>query len=80
MMNAIEAAVVQKDAEELHSAAHALKGAAANISAMSVSAQASLLEHAGREKDLSHVEQWHASLREEVKRLEHVLTKMVKAK
>ena len=78
MMSAIEAAVVQKDAEELYSVAHALRGAAANVSAISVSTQASLLEQAGRTKDLSNVEQWHASLQKEVNRLEQVLSKMVK--
>jgi two-component system sensor histidine kinase/response regulator len=80
MMSAIDAAVVQKEPEELYSAAHALRGAAANVSAISVSIQASLLEQAGRTKDLSNVEQWHASLREEVNRLEDVLSKMAKGK
>jgi len=80
MMSAIEAAVAQKDAEELYSAAHALRGAAANVSALSVSTQASLLEKAGRTKDLSNVDQWNTSLRQEVDRLEHVLSKMVKGK
>ena len=49
----IDSAIATTDAEALHNAAHALKGAVANFCATRAQASAQKLEHLGREKNMA---------------------------
>ena len=72
-LDAIEAAVSDGNAEHLRHAAHAFKGAAANIAAAQVAATASTLEVIGASDNLSNApEQWRL-LRQHAVRLAAIL-------
>ena len=72
-MAEIREALERRDAEGLRSAAHSLKGAAANLSACAVSAAAERLEMAGRNQDFAETESAYAVLVTETDRLTHEL-------
>ena len=78
MMAAISSAVKEKNADKVYSAAHALKGAAANVCAIAVSKQAARLERAGREKNLRHADNLLDALEEGIKQLEDHLAGLLK--
>ena len=62
----IEAAVIESDAEALHNAAHALKGAVSNFCAGRAQAGAAHLERIGREKRMADAPQALETLRTEL--------------
>lgn len=73
MMQRLREAVASAVAEAIQFSAHALKGAAANISAERVSAVALRLEIIGREGKLAGSQQEFSTLEAEVARLQHAL-------
>ena len=73
MLDRVRKAAASGDAAAVRFTAHALKGAAANISAHNVSAAALRLEMMGREGQLAAVQQGVATLEAEIARLEDAL-------
>lgn len=73
MMKRIAAALAAGDPEQARKAAHALKGAAANLSASATVEAALALENLGRGGDLSGAGKTHHRLQKEMKRLEAAL-------
>ena len=70
----IEAAVIEGDAEALHNAAHALKGAVSNFYAGRAQASALQLERIGREKRMTDAPDALETLRTELAALRHTFT------
>ena len=73
MVNRLRQAVASADAGQIQFAAHALKGAAANIAAEKVRAAALQLEIMGREGNLAGLAERLATLETEIAQLRNVL-------
>ena len=76
----IRQAIAQQDAEGLRSAAHALKGSAANFLAKAAVEAAYQLEVMGREQDLSQAEAGYRRLETEIAALTQSLNAMGRRK
>lgn len=73
MMNQLREAIASADAHAIQFAAHAIKGAAANICALRVSAAASQLESMGRENKVAGCHDGFHRLETEFTRFEQAL-------
>lgn len=73
-MAEIRSALAACDGEGLQQAAHSLKGAAANLSALALASVAKHLEDAGRRQDFVVAAQAYAALEAEVDRLQEALS------
>lgn len=76
-MEAIRAAVAEKDATTLTEEAHGLKGAVANLQAPSAQEAAHRLEEMGRAGELDGAESALATLEQEIDQLRSALTNMI---
>ncbi len=78
LLSDIKDSILNSDNEKLRTAAHTLKGSAANLAARPVSEAALKLEMMGRDGDMSRAAEAYMMLEEEVDRLRPVLAKLGK--
>jgi two-component system sensor histidine kinase/response regulator len=78
LLSDIKDSIANGDNETLRTAAHTLKGSAANLAARHVSEAALKLEMIGRDGDMSSAVEAYTMLEEEVERLKPVLAKLGK--
>jgi CheY-like chemotaxis protein len=78
LLSDIKDSILNSDNEKLRTAAHTLKGSAANLAARPVSEAALKLEMMGRDGDMSSAVEAYMMLEEEVDRLRPVLAKLGK--
>jgi two-component system sensor histidine kinase/response regulator len=72
-LSEIRVGLARQDGDQVRRAAHALKGAAANLSALAVAATARTLEEAGRGADFDAAARAYTTLEAEIDRLTLVL-------
>ena len=77
-MKAIERAIANEDAEQLRLTAHALRGSAGSISAITVSERAGVLESMGRDAKLSAARAEFRQLKSDADRLKKRLKKLTR--
>lgn len=76
-LSAIDEALDTHDAKGLEKVAHALKGSAGNLAAMTVFEAAKQLEHIGRTGDWSRGTEAFTALKQELERLTPILADLV---